>query len=205
VALAYNTRKHRAKGTKTEVGKHVPVHPTLAAMLAAMLAEWKLGGWETMMGREPKPDDLIVPLPPKAAARRRTRKGEAFRGHDYSGERWREEDLPALAFRHRRQYDMRATFITLALEDGADPQVIETRVTHTKKSRSAFDGYTRGLQWERTCAEVAKLDVRRRASDATDVIALPIAAAATRPRRACESQVRASRGRVIRPARGASC
>jgi hypothetical protein len=34
VALAYNTRKHRAKGTKTEVVKHVPVHPTLAAMLA---------------------------------------------------------------------------------------------------------------------------------------------------------------------------
>jgi hypothetical protein len=29
------------KGTKTEVVKHVPVHPTLAAMLA----EWKLGGW----------------------------------------------------------------------------------------------------------------------------------------------------------------
>jgi hypothetical protein len=40
---------------------------------------------------------------------------------------------------------MRATFITLAIEDGADPEILETRVTHTRKSRSAFDGYNRGL------------------------------------------------------------
>jgi hypothetical protein len=52
---------------------------------------------------------------------------------------------------------MRATFITLAIDDGADPDVLETRVTHTRKSRSAFDGYNRGLHWERTCAEVLKL------------------------------------------------
>jgi len=46
---------------------------------------------------------------------------------------------------------MRATFITLAIEDGADPDVIETRVTHTRKARNVFDGYNRGLHWERTC------------------------------------------------------
>jgi hypothetical protein len=34
VAASYNTRKHRAKSTKTDVVRHVPVHPTLAAMLA---------------------------------------------------------------------------------------------------------------------------------------------------------------------------
>jgi hypothetical protein len=67
--------------------------------------------------------------------------GEPFRGHDDSGRPWREEDLPALGWRHRRHYDMRATFITLAIEDGADPEILETRVTHTRKSRSAFDGY----------------------------------------------------------------
>jgi hypothetical protein len=70
-------------------------------------------------------------------------------------------DLPALGWRHRRHYDMRATFITLAIDDGADPDVLETRVTHTRKSRSAFDGYNRGLQWERTCAEVSKLRITR--------------------------------------------
>jgi hypothetical protein len=36
-----------------------------------------------------------------------------------------------------------------------DREVIETRVTHTRRSTSAFDMYNRGLQWARTCAEVA--------------------------------------------------
>jgi hypothetical protein len=40
---------------------------------------------------------------------------------------------------------MRATFIMLAIEDGADADVIETRITHTRKSRNAFAGYSRGL------------------------------------------------------------
>jgi hypothetical protein len=56
---------------------------------------------------------------------------------------------------------MRATFITLAIDDGADPDIIETRVTHTRKARSAFDGYNRGLHWERTCTEVSKLRITR--------------------------------------------
>jgi len=60
-------------------------------------------------------------------SRRRARHGEPYRSNDYSGTRWRYMDLPALGWRHRRHYDMRATFITLAIEDGADPDVIETR------------------------------------------------------------------------------
>jgi integrase len=156
VAKSYSTRVGE-KTTKTDAVKHVPVHPTLAAMLAA----WKLGGWAAMMGRAPGPDDLIVPLPPEAAERRYKRKGEPFRTTYYSGKCWRKDDLPALGWRHRRHYDMRATFITLAIDDGADPDVLETRVTHTRKSRGAFDGYNRGLQWERTCAEVSKLRITR--------------------------------------------
>jgi hypothetical protein len=48
--------------------------------------------------------------------------------------------------------------------DGADPEVIETRVTHTRKtkSRSAFQGYHRGQQWAVVCAEVAKLRISLR-------------------------------------------
>jgi hypothetical protein len=174
VAFAYSTVKGRAKTTKTDSSKHIPVHPTLAAMLA----EWKLGGWAAMMGRHPEPDDLIVPLPPEHAARRRTRSGQPFRGHYYSGDRWRREDLPTLEWRHRRHYDMRATFITLVLEDGADQHIIENRVTHTRKRRSAFDGYNRGFQWERTCTEVAKLKISRRPMGQGAVVALPVAAGA---------------------------
>ena len=36
-------------------------------------------------------------------------------------------------------------------------------MTHTKKSRSAFEGYRRDSQWPETCGEVAKLRVARRA------------------------------------------
>lgn len=156
VANSYNTRKGKEKGTKTDAERHVPVHPTLAAMLA----EWKLHGWESMVGRAPTPDDLIVPLPPDVAARRRSREGEPFRGHDYSGKRWR-DDLETLELRHRRGHDARATFITLALDDGADPHIIESRVTHTKPQRSAFDGYNRSRQWAIVCGEVAKLKISR--------------------------------------------
>lgn len=70
---------------------------------------------------------------------------------------------------------------TLALEDGADQHVIETRVTHTKKRRSAFDGYNRGLQWERTGAEISKLKIWRRPAGRRDAIALPIAVGAEGP------------------------
>jgi len=100
--------------------------------------------------------------------------GEPFRTTYYSGKCWRVHDLPALGWRHRRHYDMRATFITLAIDDGADAEVLESRVTHTRKSRSAFDGYNRGLQWERTCAEVSKLRITRggRSSAAEQPIAV---------------------------------
>jgi hypothetical protein len=60
------------------------------------------------------------------------------------GKRWREDDLPALGWRHRRHYGMRATFITLLIDDGADEDIIERRVAHTRKSRSAFEGYDGG-------------------------------------------------------------
>jgi len=126
--------------------------------------ERRLSGWAAMMGRQPTPDDLIVPLPPQAADRRRTRTGDPFRSTDYSFKRWTYDDLPALGLRHRRHYDMRVTFITLAIEDGADPDTIEARVTHTKKARRAFEGYVRTSvpQWAKTCAEVTKLRAARR-------------------------------------------
>jgi integrase len=168
VAVAYDSRRHREKSTKTDATRYVPVHATLAAMLA----EWKLAGWEALCSRKPEPDDLIIPLPPADAEARRTRDGEPFRTERFNGKQWREIDLPALGWRHRQMYAMKATFITLVLDDGADPHVIETRVTHTKKSRSAFDGYNRGRQWELTCAEVSKLKLARRD---VELEAIPIA------------------------------
>lgn len=155
IALAYSTSYSREKGTKTEATRSVPVHSTLAAMMA----EWKLSGWAAMMGRPPTADDLILPLPPGVKRTKRT--GERFRGWDYAGRRWRELDLPALGWRKRSVYDTKSTFITLAIEDGADRAIIRERVTHTKPRRDAFDGYDRGPHWIETCREVAKLKIRR--------------------------------------------
>jgi integrase len=158
VAHSYATNHSVQKRTKTLSVRYVPVHP----VLAEVLHEWRAFGWPAMFGAEPGPDDLIVPLPPDVKRTKRT--GERFRGWDYTGRRWREIDEPKLSWRHRSVYDTRATFITLALEDGADREILEQRVTHTKNRRSAFTGYDRGERWAETCREVAKLRVRRLAA-----------------------------------------
>jgi integrase len=158
VGEALNTKRGKTKRTKTDTEKWVPVHPTLELILD----EWLTVGWPAMMGRDPTPNDLIVPMPPADAAKRTKRRdAEPFRTTYYSDRRWRDEDLPALGWRHRRHYDMRATFITLLLDDGGDLDVVERRITHTKQERSAFAGYNRGKQWERTCAELVKLSLVR--------------------------------------------
>jgi len=151
VALSYSTSRSQTKRTKTEAVRHVPVHPALAKLLDA----WQAHGWARMMGVAPGPDDLLVPLPPDVKRTKRT--GERFRGWDYTGKKWREHDEPMLGWRHRSVYDTKSTFITLAIEDGADPDIIRDRVTHTKPRRDAFDGYDRGPHWVATCREVAKL------------------------------------------------
>jgi integrase len=167
VAAAYSSKRDLLKGTKTEAVRSVPVHPTLAAMLA----EWRLSGWAAMMGRMPEPDDLIVPLPPVTHARRK-RTGEPHRGDTYTYRRWIDIDLPMLGWRHRSPYATKSTFITLALDDGADADILEHRVTHTKRRRSAFDGYDRGERWAQACAEVAKLRIVRRSPDGNRVLAI---------------------------------
>jgi len=76
VATSYNKGR-----TKTKRVRRMPVH----AVLAAMLAEWKSSGWQQMMGREPTPDDLVVPMAPMHAARRRAHApSEGMRNKTYS-------------------------------------------------------------------------------------------------------------------------
>ena len=58
VLTSYNRRKKIIKGTKTSVSRQVPVHPTLAKILAA----WKLRGFRDYVGRPPREDDPIVPF-----------------------------------------------------------------------------------------------------------------------------------------------
>lgn len=142
IATSYDTGR-----TKTEVTRRVPVHATLAKILAA----WKLAHWERIYGRPPTSDDLIVPTrnmtptAPKEA-------NEAFK-----------LDLAALGlrieageYRDRGGHDLRSWFITTCQEHGAHRDLLRV-VTHTAKG-DVVSGYTRAT-WGALCAEVAKLRV----------------------------------------------
>ena len=133
--------------TKTEVTRRVPVHPTLAKLLAA----WKLSHWKRVYGRDPQPDDLIIPartMQPLSA----TRAALAFK-----------EDLAALGlrvdageFRDRGGHDLRAWFITTCQEHGAHRDLLRV-VTHTSRA-DVVSGYTRAT-WGALCAELGKLRI----------------------------------------------
>lgn len=147
---------------KGDVCRPVPIHPTLGAILA----EWKLFGWAQMMGRQPTPDDLVVPLPPEAkcVAGRWRRKGYVF-------DRF-EKDLKILGIRHRRSHDLRRTFISLARSHGAISDILR-RATH-KPPTEVMEGYTT-FEWEVVCREVLKLKIER--EQTAQVVAIPQASA----------------------------
>lgn len=54
---SYSVRLQRVKSVKTNVPREVPVHP----LLAEVLEGWREEGWQTLMGRPPTAEDLIVP------------------------------------------------------------------------------------------------------------------------------------------------
>jgi hypothetical protein len=127
------------------------------------MAEWKRSGWVAMMGRTPNADDLVVPLPPQDAARRRespTREG--MRSKSYCFKRFR-NDLVVLGFRHRRGHDLRRTTISLSREDGARKDILELCTHNPQKNGSSIDVYTT-FPWEALCAEVAKLRINPRSN-----------------------------------------
>jgi hypothetical protein len=96
-------------------------------------AEWKLGGFQRMLGRRPELDDPIVPS--REGRHRRVWLG-LTRFH---------EDLERIGLRKRRQSDTRRTLISLAIADGARKDVLRW-ITHGS-SGDVIDGYTT-LPWE---------------------------------------------------------
>ena len=167
IYVAFSYSRPYPKGGRC---RPVPVHPTLAAILA----EWKLHGWPAMVGRKPEAEDLVLPLPADS-----TDPG-GMRPRQYSGDRF-ERDLAMLGLRHRRGHDLRRTFISLARSDGARTDILR-RVTH-KPPPEVIEGYTT-FEWEVVCREVMKLKVQRRG--AAEVVALSAAHVVSGLRRACE-------------------
>ena len=158
VASSYSIKKKAVKAVKTERPREVPVHPTLAKVLAT----WKLSGWEQMMGRKPNAEDLLIP----------SRLGE-HRSVNHSLKRFH-EDCDRIELRRRRQHDLRRSFITLARTDGARRDVLEV-ITHGPRG-NIVDIYT-SLPWPLLCEEVAKLQVRL--APTGQILQLPKAATAT--------------------------
>ncbi len=140
---SWDSKHKRVKSTKTRADHLVPVHPTLAKILA----EWKLQGWRERHGRTPKDDDLIVPT--INLTNRDVRKAlEDFL-----------EDLDRLHLRKRRQYDARRTFTSLALSGGA-PKDLVRWITHPRPA-DVFDLYVTP-SWDALCFAVERIVVKRR-------------------------------------------
>ena len=116
----------------------MPVHPTLAQILAA----WRDSGFEQLTGRSPRPDDPIVP----------SRRG-AYRNVNSSLRRFH-EDLERIGLRVRRQHGVRRTFISIARADRAVADTLHF-AAHGPDGY-IMDAYTT-LPWPALCAEVAKV------------------------------------------------
>jgi hypothetical protein len=141
VAQSYSTKKQRVKDTKTETPREVPIHPELLRVLEW----WKRDGWQRLMGRPPRPDDLIVP----------SRRGK-HRNVNHMCRRLH-EDLERLGLRRRNQHDFRRTFISVAQECGANVPLLKW-ITHGNPRSTIMDDYS-AISWEARCAEMLKVDV----------------------------------------------
>lgn len=145
------TSKRELAATKTGVSRQVPVHPTLAAMLA----EWRLRGWAEHMGRKPKDEDFIC-----------TSERGCLINPTFSLKQFH-RDLDALGMRRRRQHDARRTFISLAQVDGADRFKLKV-ITHGQP-KTVMDLYTT-LPWPSLCEQVSLLKIQRRRGVATALL-----------------------------------
>ncbi len=151
VSSSYSVKKKAVKAVKTERPREVPVHPTLAKLLA----QWKLAGWQELAGKAAQPDDLIIP----------SRLGD-HRNVNHALKRFH-EDCARIEIRPRRLHDLRRSFITLARTDGARKDVLEV-VTHGSRG-DIVDVYS-SLPWALLCEEVAKLKIKVLKGE---VVALP--------------------------------
>jgi integrase len=140
IATSFNRKRGEEKGVKTDRPRELPVHP----VLAKVLANWRVGGWQRYMGRSTSEDDLVLP----AAT------GNNLRDPVVHANLQR--DLAALGLRARRVHDARRTFISLALADGARKDILRW-VTHGPEG-DIISAYTT-LPWSALCEEVAKLRV----------------------------------------------
>lgn len=134
----------REKTTKSGVAREIPVHPTLAKLLA----QWKLI-YLNETGRKPEGEALVFPSATGLNLRRNVTLREL------------KKDFDALGMRHRRQHDLRRTFVSLSIGDGAVKSVLHW-ISHggdvDGSGSDMIDVYT-SLDWSALCQAVLTLKV----------------------------------------------
>lgn len=140
---------------KTENPREMPVHPTLAKVLA----QWKLDGFAATLGRQPRSGDFICPK----------QNGDADSQNEKRVWMYLQKDLGRIGLRRRRVHDMRRTLVTLARAGGADDGLLHW-CTHGP-SGSMMDNYTTP-PWEALCRQVLCLKVDLREPTGATVISL---------------------------------
>lgn len=149
IVAAWDSRNHAEKGTKSGAPRAVPVHPTLAKLLA----EWKLTHWARVYGRAATDDDLIVPnlalghLDGPTCGRRYPRHLRLLGLRERAGRR-----------RNRGGHDLRAWGITSYQTSGAHRDIL--KLSSHGAGGNVIDGYTR-VRWPEQCAEISKLKIER--------------------------------------------
>lgn len=128
-------RQYGGQVLKTERARLVPVHPELAALLAA----WR-DRWSFFFLRRPEPGDLIVPSLDGASSQT---KSSAYKAWIRS--------CKASGVSNRSVHSTRHTFITMAQRGGADRRVVEL-ITHNPKG-TIVDVYTT-RDWAEYCRAV---------------------------------------------------
>ncbi|ACL65466.1 integrase family protein [Anaeromyxobacter dehalogenans 2CP-1] len=143
VGTAINSRNSTEKSTKTDVEKVVPVHP----LLRELLRSWYAEGWRRFQGRDPTPDDLVVP-----------RGGGGVRTNGHSNKRWKADTERLGLPPGRSHYETRATFRSLAIAGGAQRADLDL-ITHPSP-REAKDVYTRLEKvWPALCRAVLAIEL----------------------------------------------
>lgn len=134
------SRSGEKQRTKTQVTREIPVHPSLAVILA----HWWATGWAEKYGRAPTPDDLILPTDDNRVRKPSNTLKEFHK------------DLTRIGCRTRRGHDLRRTFISLAQADGARRDVLRP-LTHP--GEQDIIGLYTTFPWPVVCAEIMKLHV----------------------------------------------
>ena len=173
LVVANSNRRRRTKAGRT---RWMPVHPALAAVLAA----WRLSGWAKLVGRPPTDEDLVLPLPAAGLRKHSVPAGEDTRMRTRQ-HTWKRMDrhLDELGFRHRRVHDLRRTFLTLAEAAGADRAVLGWG-THGRPG-DVLGAYTEP-DWKRLCGEVARLEVATKRGPTVVAMGTPEGAPVAQPR-----------------------